>query len=301
MSLPTPPEWVFKEYRKLITEFIWNKKRPKIRYNKPVQGYEGGGLKLIDLEAKNYALKAAWIPKWKYLQKNDNDNLEWLYLNLPIKEEKIWKLGLSEKDIKQLFPTTFDMGHQIWIAWAKIMVRPKFDSYMYNYCPIWYNSQIRISNKPICNTKLLESPLQNTSQIYDKENACFLTYSQLAERYGILPFNYLVYFGICKAVAKLLKRKNENLDCDPNESDPTNTILASKLTHSKNLYCRYLQVFKKVDNSSSTLRWETELNLTISEDMWLNLYYETMFIANSTKLRYFQYKITNKILTTNVT
>lgn len=45
----TPPQ-VFKEYKKLITDFIWNGRKPKIAYSTLILPVAQGGLHLMDLE-----------------------------------------------------------------------------------------------------------------------------------------------------------------------------------------------------------------------------------------------------------
>ena len=60
----SPSERFFKEIKKVIMDFLWEEKPPKIAYNKIIQDYENGGLKLIDLETKEIALKARWPLHW---------------------------------------------------------------------------------------------------------------------------------------------------------------------------------------------------------------------------------------------
>ena len=61
LALPTPKQEFFSEYKAIISHFIRNAKTPRIRYAKLIQNYQYGGLKLIDLYAKNISLKASWI------------------------------------------------------------------------------------------------------------------------------------------------------------------------------------------------------------------------------------------------
>ena len=52
-------------YRNMIINFLWEGKRPKIRYEMLIQDHSKLGLKLVDLEIKDMALKAAWPVRWK--------------------------------------------------------------------------------------------------------------------------------------------------------------------------------------------------------------------------------------------
>ena len=100
MALPSPPSEFYKKYRSKILEFIWNKAPPKISYNKLIQHTTKLGLKLVDLECKEIALKAAFPPRWW----SREDNLGWIYLSLPVKNKNIWTLNTTSSDIKWEVP-----------------------------------------------------------------------------------------------------------------------------------------------------------------------------------------------------
>ena len=71
------PETVYLEVKKIIVNFIWDGKPPKIAYNTLIQDIENGGLKLIDLKTKVKSLSMSWIRrlgdancgKWKAIPK----------------------------------------------------------------------------------------------------------------------------------------------------------------------------------------------------------------------------------------
>ena len=111
MALPTPKEEFFKEYKQIIMKFLWGDKVKKIRYRKLIQKYDQSGLQLVDISAKNHALKASWLAKWT---KNKTlENKRWLYINLPVKDSRIWDIDLEPKDFEKLFKSEMDMGAQI--------------------------------------------------------------------------------------------------------------------------------------------------------------------------------------------
>ena len=51
-SIILVPERVYEEVKKLIIDFIWNGKTPKIAYSTLIQSTERGGLKLVDFRTK---------------------------------------------------------------------------------------------------------------------------------------------------------------------------------------------------------------------------------------------------------
>ena len=108
MALPTPELEFFTQYKRLISKFLWGDATPKISYAQLIQKYEKGGLQLIDIEARNHALKVAWLIKWK--KAGQLKDKRWLYTNLPVSNERIWEINLSQKDIKRALKCQLDMG-----------------------------------------------------------------------------------------------------------------------------------------------------------------------------------------------
>ena len=82
--LPLPPDAIKKKYKELIIKFLWAGYADKVNYEKTIQQYSVGGLKLMDLEAKDIALKTSWVAKL------NNENIsEIFYVPLPIKSKLI--------------------------------------------------------------------------------------------------------------------------------------------------------------------------------------------------------------------
>ena len=58
----TPVKYI-KEVKTLVLNFLWNNKKPKIKYNVLVQNTNQGGLKLTDFECKVSSLKINWVKR----------------------------------------------------------------------------------------------------------------------------------------------------------------------------------------------------------------------------------------------
>ena len=61
MVLPKIPEYVVKQTEGLITDFLWNGRKPKIPLRTLQLNKASGGQNLIDLRKKDIALKAMWV------------------------------------------------------------------------------------------------------------------------------------------------------------------------------------------------------------------------------------------------
>ena len=62
----------------------------------------------------------------------------------------------------------------------------------------------------------------------------------------------------------------------------------------------YLRDKMKVDNTKMRNNWESLLNIEISDEDWRKLFVDISKLTNSTKLRFFHYRIINGYLITNI-
>ena len=93
--LPSPNAETLKHFNKLIQDFLWKGKRPKIKLTMLQSNYEQGGVRLVNLVARNASLKIPWIFK--------EHSLVDIQLEQIIPEELgtlFWDCSLASKDIK---------------------------------------------------------------------------------------------------------------------------------------------------------------------------------------------------------
>ena len=58
--LPTPPVEIFKTFKDICLDFIWDGRRPKIKFETLCTPKSHGGLGLVNLEMRNLAQKLHW-------------------------------------------------------------------------------------------------------------------------------------------------------------------------------------------------------------------------------------------------
>ena len=159
-ALPTPPETFFKEMKSVILEYIWEGKPHRLRYEKLIQNYDKGGLKLVDLKTKNTALKARWPVKFQESQ------IPCVYGFFPISDHRIWLCNIEEKHIKRLKLDSVLM-QDIWLAWLKIYFHiPETEEEIANQM-LWGNSLILRAGMPIFNKKLVNSNIEFMDNLVD--------------------------------------------------------------------------------------------------------------------------------------
>lgn len=83
-SIFTPPQ-VFKDYRKLVAEFIWNGRKAKVAYATLILPVAQGGLNVMDLDTRVQVSTLQWVRR---LIKRPNSNTAWSLKHLL--QETIW-------------------------------------------------------------------------------------------------------------------------------------------------------------------------------------------------------------------
>ena len=134
-----------REINGIIRSFLWNNKRAKISLEMLQKGKDQGGLRLVNIKAKQEALKITWIVKlWddEFLA-----NCAYNELDLMLKES-IWKCNIKEDDVSMLFNVQSFWG-QMLKAWSKINYKDPQNCTEVLHEVLWLNSNIHVENTPI--------------------------------------------------------------------------------------------------------------------------------------------------------
>ena len=297
LALPSPTSQFFTMYKKLITKFLWSDGPAKIAYNKLIQDHENMGLKLVDLELKDLALKAAWPVRWNNKDPGDSK----LILNqLPIKDSSIWDCNIKSSDISKITPPNLVSPiYAIWSAWAKLTYNADisdFDEIIFQ--TICGNSNIRQCNSPVFNKVWLPPSANKIIDLVHPEEHRFYTYNELKDFFPNVTF--LQYCGILAAIPRRWKVEIRNTNFD-HIIDPINALIKyeSRNKVSRNMYWDMLE-FKFPTTHTSKHIWERELKINIADDLWASLLPEFFKMVKPTKLRYLQYRLFLRAITTNV-
>ena len=149
--LPTPSGYL-KEINSLLYKFLWNGKCDKIKRTHMINDYTKGGLKMLDIQSFNNAIKAKWIQR--YLDPNDKGKWK-LFTDFFLGNHDATALfsgNLKPEDVATLEiedPYTKELVE----AWGRLNFRG--NTIPFSSMPIWYNSSIRISGKPFFLQKLV--------------------------------------------------------------------------------------------------------------------------------------------------
>ena len=177
-----------KEVETTISEFIWSGKRPKIALNTLKCDKPHGGLHLVDISAKQDALKIVWIFKLqdnRLLQECAFESLS------PDLQDTIWRCNVNSGDIVKLFENSF--WRETLLAWSKLNFYDPERRYLILDQVIWYNSWIKINGRcPIWKSWVRQNIL-TIADIWNEEGNKFKTSQEL-------NVNWLDLYNIISAI-----------------------------------------------------------------------------------------------------
>ena len=179
--LPTPPTQFFTRFNQLCLDFIWRGKKAKIARNILAASKEHGGAGMIDLKIKDKALKISWIQ----VLKNDPQMAKIAYYMLcsPL-EENVWRCNIHSKDVEVLFPDSF--WKDVLLYWTEVNYEKDVQAPAEQM--IWYNSHIRIEEKPFFWKQAYDRELCNLGQIW--ENGHLNSALAMCQTYGLSMMEY---------------------------------------------------------------------------------------------------------------
>ena len=213
---------------------------------------EQGGLKLVDLNAKQDSLKIQWIYRIQenpFLTECMCDNL------CSIMRSVIWECSINLKVVTELFKSSF--WREILEAWSKINYKNPQSKKEYKAKIIWYNSDIRINGKPFVWKRSYESGLIFVEDLLDENNQMYKIDRLHSKGYQVTLLQYNALKVIIHKAMKELKEDNEGkLPC-------------SKFKEYQNCKNRSQKIYNVlIDNNSMLVkyaqRWLLEENIELN-------------------------------------
>ena len=179
-SLPSSQSYL-KEIHQLLYNFLWDGRCDKIKRSVMLNEYKDGGLKMLDIRSFNYALKSKWVKK--YL--DDNNQAKWkLFLDFFIKQHD-GKLLLTG-NLKQADVAGLNIQDSFTKEVIEIWSNLTYDENPTHFgnVPIWYNSLIRIANRPIFYSDWARAGVNQAKDLLDQKFD-FLKYKDFKTRYKV--------------------------------------------------------------------------------------------------------------------
>jgi len=297
LSIPNPSIEFLKDLQKKIYEFIWKGKRDKISRDQLSNNCEDGGLRLIKVDLFFEALKSTWIRRIVTGNIDDKENV----LFSKITGVNIYDL---EKGANHTHSLAEDIQNAFWkdvlLAWAKIKR---------NHSPetledvlkssIWDNEQFKIGGKEFNFKKWREAGIYFVADIINENDHCFYSHNDLESKYNI-RVNPLDYNCVCRAIKGSFRHifhENTGQLFILKPFVPFHLGLILKEKKGCKRLCTCLTT-KKIPKACQ--KWGLKLGQILSERDWKMRCMIPFKCTFDVKLRWFQYRLLNRILTTNV-
>ena len=195
-----------KEINKLTFNFIWEGKPAKIKRKTIISSINQGGLKMMDFDIMNKALKIAWIKRI-----TENTNAAWKIIP---EFATVHYGGLSfltecQYDIKYLRLDNLPPFYHTLLKYWQEYNTDKFsdDCHIQNKI-IWNNSCILVNGQPIFYKTMFQAQIFRVKHLL-KDNHTFLSLDEITRKFNInIPFT--LYYGIITAIPTKWKRLLRN-------------------------------------------------------------------------------------------
>ena len=182
MALPIVPVGVVKNMENLIRDFLWKGKKAKISLKILQLPVDQGGLKLVDLKAKDKALKATW----PQILTGEEDYAKMVYkiMRCSALGHDIWRCSIDPRDVGSL-----GIKNQFWqdllVSWSSYnyYVDRRIENQL-----LWYNSRIKVRNRSIFWRDAYQKGLVYVYQLFEQGD--FKTDEKIYLEYGLTSLRY---------------------------------------------------------------------------------------------------------------
>ena len=285
--LPVPDHYI-QEINKLIFNFIWAGKPPKIKRNTIIGKKKDGGLKMCDFKIMEKALKIAWIDRiqdesqasWKIIPN------QFFHKNGGLAFLTKCNFATSTLDLDDKLPISYKKVLDYWCEF-KISTGSDSKSNPKNEI-VWNNRKILVEKKPVFYQAWYDAGITKISDILN-ENQDFLKWHEFAIKLNLnVPFT--TYYGLVNAIPKKWKANLRN----PIPNDTHDTTVNSLKTSS--IYSSLLNTVFVPPTAETTI-----LRHGFTESTIQNVYLMPFKVTNEVKIIMFQYKVIHNVLPTRDT
>ena len=281
--LPLMPEDICNKIHWLIDEFIWKGGKPKISREIITGLKENGGAGLINMGNKEWSVKLQWIEKTKI--DPIIRELCFLSINNPIALD-IWEIQLGKKDCIKLFSKD-NFWKEMLCKKSELNCKGVNHGANIREQLIWFNSEIRIQNKPVFYEDWYASKNRKVGDLLDDQK--IISYEKFCTKFEFEP-DRLQFYGIISSIPGNWKKRLSR-------DDTTN--VGNRVTRTAKMIYKELQ--QNIDLLSGKVkRMSTLLGEEINTIELINMTWKLKPIMICVKLRSFQYKLLLGAIVTNV-
>jgi hypothetical protein len=301
LSILCAPLHYVKQVKNEIANFIWNGKKPKIKYSTLINDFDQGGIRLPDLETIIKANRVRWALKIR----NSKKDAYWMSICRKIFESVGGLQYLNENlDHTALFdqikniPKFYKEIIQAWSEISKISIN-NADEILRQQ--IWFNRLINVKVENICISRMINKGVKTINQVWIGKIPSW----KKAREKGWCESDYLLWRAILKEIPiewRSQLRKYYST-CAETENGNADIIYVGRndekySVEKINTKLIYRMMIKWGDNIPTAQRY-IEKKFRNENIDWPSVYSRIYENTIDTNLRAFQYKIVNNCLFLN--
>ena len=300
--LPIPTE-VVSMVDNMIIDFLWSKRKPKIKKDVVIQSIENGGIKVPKFATMVEANRMSWIKRLL----NDS-NAKWKSilgaLAHPLSITHFIETFLDEDNMQNLEILFYK---QLFQLWNRLRTTPtNIDQYLEMI--LWKNKYIKLPVGPkkkeyrsLMWKNLYVTGIVKVKDLFDN-NGCFIDLDAYCTRNNI-QFNFIKNMGIRKAIPHQWKTEiaannghrqvsTDSCNFTININEQSTDI---RYSTAKTIYD--LLITKIYVKPTALHKWEDIYD--IDETDWPYIFKQPYTCSRETRLQSFQYKIIHRIVSCN--
>lgn len=175
------PGTVFKEYKRLITNFVWNGKRPKVAYDTLTLPIDQGGLNLMDLETRVRVALLQWIRR--FIRTPDINSAKSLSLICGTSDLHSLLAYKSIPVLNEGISTPFYT--QMLKLWHSVHAFEPADEYEVRQEIVWCNQRIISQGAPLHWPRWERAGISTIQDICHESEDRILSHVELGDRFGV--------------------------------------------------------------------------------------------------------------------
>lgn len=296
-SVTFTPERVAREYRRLVSHFLWDGKKPKIAYSSLIQPIERGGLKLMDLEIRIKVNLLQWARRViKDPMMNAARATSYVLESANIKNSLRCRKTKLQSCVGK-FRFYFEML-KVWRVCRDF--EPQTEDAIRKE-PLWFNNYLTPGLHSAQQQRWREQGIEVIDDVCHQSCNRLLSHTEITEKFNV-PCSFLESLSLRLSVPLRWRQALTNdwrpdpggtgillcLDgCDPEDI----SILSPKRMYSK------LLTLNRQPNTALKRWMEGDDGLRIADQSeWSAICSNVFQSTRETKLQSFQYKVLNRII-----
>ena len=283
------PNYLSGAVNNMIFNFIWENKPPKIKKATIIGEKNKGGLKMIDFQTMETALKIAWVNR---IRQNCHSSWKILIEHFFRQYGGFSFLLNCRYDLKLLHLNTVPpFYHEILKYWQENKPIISEDNIPKQNEIIWNNQNILINKHMIYLKHWHQSGITHIKNLLNEDHS-FLPYDVFQQTFHLkVPFT--AYYGLINAIPPSWKREIKSTKMPiENENVSQESSLPKSIT-TRSVYAAITNHYFQPPTAEPRL-----LRYGFSNDCLKDVYNLPFVITLETKLQIFQYKIIHNILPT---